>query len=194
MVIRERSVLEYAAGRPEFQSFPLPWTRTYVLIQAPGSPALQIAGTDLERTSLARDAVPVDARPAEPPEWGSREACSSGAPAGPTPPLVAPRVAYPREDEVARSLAERVVAVAGPEARLRTVALDSDALRAALRTGSEQAYVLALPRQTLFRCAEDLPAGWPVQPLVDTRAHAVVRNGSPPLTVDWDGTVRLAEP
>jgi hypothetical protein len=194
MVIRERSVLEYAAGRPEFQSFPLPWTRTYVLIQAPGSPVLQIAGTEPERTSLARDAVPVDARPAESPEWWSREACSGEAPPDSTRPLVAPRVAYLRGDEVARSLAERVVAVAGRGVRLRTLALDSDALGTALLAGSEQAYVLALPRQTLVHCAEDLPAGWPVQPLIDTRAHAIVRNGSPPLTVDWDGTVRLAEP
>jgi hypothetical protein len=26
---------------------------------------------------------------------------------------------------------------------------------------------------------------------VETRAHAIVRRGVPPMTVDWDGTLRL---
>jgi hypothetical protein len=38
------------------------------------------------------------------------------------------------------------------------------------------------------------PVGARIQPLIDTRAYAIVRKGSPPLTVEWDGTVRVAEP
>jgi hypothetical protein len=31
-------------------------------------------------------------------------------------------------------------------------------------------------------------------PLIETRAHAIVRRGAPPLVAEWDGAVRLAEP
>jgi hypothetical protein len=31
-------------------------------------------------------------------------------------------------------------------------------------------------------------------PLIDTRASVILRRGSPDLTVDWDGTIRLVNP
>jgi hypothetical protein len=94
---------------------------------------------------------------------------------------------------VARGLAERIVALASG---LRTAALEPAEFAASVTNGLDRAYVMALPRQTLTPCRDS--AGWPggatIQPLIDTRAHAIVRRGSPPLTVDWDGTVRVLEP
>jgi hypothetical protein len=109
---------------------------------------------------------------------------------------VSDRIVYDRDDEVARGLAERLVALAGPGERLRATGLDRIGLTAALREGSERAYVVPLPRQPLQPCRElrDVPAGARVRPLIDTRAHAIVRRGAPPLSVDWDGTIRVARP
>jgi hypothetical protein len=40
----------------------------------------------------------------------------------------------------------------------------------------------------------DWPPGALVTPLIDVRARAIVRRGSPPLWVDWLGTVRIVDP
>ncbi len=108
--------------------------------------------------------------------------------------LTASRIVYSRGDAVARGLAERLVAVAGTGSSLRAAALEPAEFAAALRDRTERAYVLAAPRASLAPChdASAWPAGTSVQPLIDTRASAIVRRGSPALTVDWDGTVRVA--
>jgi hypothetical protein len=69
--------------------------------------------------------------------------------------------------------------------------MDAPALEAARREGTEVAYVLSLPRATGSCDALSAPPDGAVVPLVDVRAHALVRRGAPPLTLDWDGTVRL---
>jgi hypothetical protein len=193
VVTRDPALVDYVAGRPEFAAFPLPWTRTYVLLQPAAAPPLDMLKGEAERRSLARDAVSADARAAEPPFWWEKKAtCPTGLASEPIP--TSSRVAYIRGDEVARSLAERIVALAGSSTGLRAAALEPGDFARLLRTGSDRAYVVALPRQTLAPCRES--AAWPVaariQPLIDTRAHAIVRRGAPPLTVDWDGTVRVA--
>ncbi|MFL5515915.1 MAG: hypothetical protein ACJ8DJ_07150, partial [Gemmatimonadales bacterium] len=60
------------------------------------------------------------------------------------------------------------------------------------RAGSDRAYVLALPRDALVPCREraGLPPGAVILPLVDTRSSAILRRGSPPLSVEWDGAIR----
>jgi hypothetical protein len=76
------------------------------------------------------------------------------------------------------------------------VALDAAAFETSVRGGTERAYVVGLPRQSLAPCrdASMWPEGARLLPLIDTRAYAIVRKGAPPLTVDWDGTIRVAEP
>jgi hypothetical protein len=191
VVTDDPATLTYAEARPELSLVPLPWSRTYVLV-VPNRSRITVdtASTVRLRETLARDVVRVDARAAEPPfPWG---ACAG--PAGParTGAPVAPRIAYPTGDRIARDLAARIVAVGTAPAR-SIVALDSSALRESLREGREAAYVLAEPRAPLIPCAPPVP--WPVSvtvvPLVDTREHAILRRGAPPITVDWDGTVRL---
>jgi hypothetical protein len=103
-------------------------------------------------------------------------------------------IAYSADDRTGRELAERLVALAGP-AGLAVRPLEQDSLMAALRRGDSQAFVVDGPRETAGPCAEsaDWPAGAAVVPLVETRRHAIVRRGAPPLAVEWDGAVRLAE-
>ena len=190
-ITRDPTIAEYVAGRSELETFPLPWSRTYVLLQPSGAPALSVV-SDSVRSSLARDAVRAEARPAEPPFWWDSLAACSGADSV-EQHLTASRIVYPRGDDVARGLAERIVALAGSEASLRAAGLAPAEFAAALRDRTERAYVVAAPRASLAPCrdASAWPSGASIQPLIDTRARAIVRQGSPALTVDWDGTVRV---
>jgi hypothetical protein len=194
VVTRDPALVEYVAARPEFAAFALPWSRTYVLLQPASAEPLKMESGDADRRSLARDAVSADARAAEPPFWGNEvAACPTGMASGST--STASRVVYIRGDEVARGLAERIVALAGSGDGVRAAALEPADFARALRTGSDRAYIVALPRHTLAPCrdASMWPPGARLLPLIDTRAYAIVRKGAPPLTVDWDGTVRLVE-
>ena len=190
-VTRDPSIVEYVAGRPELETFPLPWSLTYLLLQPAGAPPLQLA-SDSVRGSLARDAVRAEARPAEPPFWWANQSDCPGGSDSAEQHLTASRIVYPRGDAVARGLAERLVALAGSGSSLRAAALEPAELTAALRDRTERAYVIAVPRASLAPCraGSAWPVGASIQPLIDTRATAIVRRGSPPLTVDWDGTVR----
>lgn len=193
VVTRDPAVVDYVAGRPEFATFPLPWSRTYVLLQPRSFEPLDVpAGTDSVRRSLARDVVRVDARPAETPFWSDDLAACGAAPPSGRPQPGSMRVVYLAGDEVARQLAERIVALAGDK-RLRAAPLAHSDLGAALQEGTERAYIVALPHQTLAPCREagSWGDGARIQPLIDTRARAIVRRGSPPLVVEWDGTVRV---
>jgi hypothetical protein len=194
-VTRDPAVVAYVSGRPDIATYPLLWSRTYVLLQPAGArPINRVSGVDSLRRSLAHDAVPAEARPAELPFWSDSLArCASPAPAERQAASFS-RVVYPRGDEVARGLAERIVALSG-DAQLRAAPLAPADFAAALRQAAERAYVVPVPRHTLSPCRET--AGWPagasIQPLIDTRATAIVRRGSSPLTVDWDGTIRVED-
>jgi hypothetical protein len=98
---------------------------------------------------------------------------------------------YPREDAVARALAERVVALLDQPATA-TRGVPNRAMAEAIRGGFGRAYVLAVARPALIPCREI--AGWPAGstliPLIDTRMSAIVRRGVPRLTVDLDGALR----
>jgi len=191
-VTRDPAIVEYVAGRPEFETYPLPWSVTYILLQPAGAPSLAVSG-DSVRRSLARDAVRAEARPAEPPFWWDSLAGCAGGTDSEGQQLTASRLVYPREDEVARGLAERLVALAGTGTSLRAAGLGPAELSAALRDGTERGLVIAAPRESLAPCrdASGWPSGASIQPLIDTRARAIVRRGSPALAVDWDGTVRV---
>jgi hypothetical protein len=196
IVTRDPALLEYAVGRPEFTVHPLPWSRTYVLVQPTPAAALTAVTTGPELQSLARDAVHADARAAEPPFWWIERSCPGIQTSATTATTTTNRIVYLRGDEVARGLADRLVALAEPGAGLRAAGLDQAQLSAALREGSERAYVVSLPKHPLQPCRElaELPAGARVRPLIDSRATAVVRKGAPPLSVDWDGTIRVVKP
>jgi hypothetical protein len=192
LVTRDPAVVDYVASRPEFTAFPLPWDHSYVLLQPSGAEPVTITGDSVLR-SLAQDAVRGEARPAEPPFWWDRLAGCRVVPDPEGQRLSASRIVYPRDDAVARGLAERLVALVGAGTSLRAAPLESAEFAAALRDRTERAYVIAAPRESLAPCrdATAWPSGASIQPLIDTRARAIVRRGSPDLTVDWDGTVRV---
>lgn len=193
VVTRDPAVVDYVANRAEFTTFALPWSRTYTLLQPAGALPIWILGVDSVYRSLAEDVAQGEARAAEPPFWWNGQ-CPHIQQSYVVRPPISPRIAYPREDKVARGLAERIVALTKDSVPLRTAGLDPAEFAVALRDQHERGYVLALPRQVPAPCHElaALPVGAWIQPLIDTRAHAIVRKGAPPLTVDWDGTVRVS--
>ena len=137
---------------------PLPWSRTYVLLIPPGPHSLGAlipADSAAFRAGLARDAVQVEARGAEPPYWWEamaalprrRDPASSSSRRRRTPWCTL------AEDAVARALAERVVALSD-EPATGARGLPARAMPTALRGGLGRAYVVALPRTALVPCRE----------------------------------------
>ena len=186
------AVIEYASARSEFETFLLPWSRTYALLQRAGTEAVEgKTYDDSVRQSLARDAVQTEARPTRSPYWWTLP-CAASTSNRVTVPLAA-RILYPRNDRVARQLAERIIALAGDSLQLRAVGLGPAAFADALEKGTDHGYIVALPFRPVSPCREaaQWTGGTRIEPLIDTRARAIVRRGSPPLTVDWDGIVRI---
>ncbi len=190
------TILEYARTRNDFTVHSLPWTRTYVLLVPPGHQSFAaLIATDSAafRAGLARDAVHVMARGAEPPFWWDDIGLCPGLETLPSPQSAPPAdaVVYAREDPVARALAERVVALSD-QPTTATRGLPARVMAEAIGGGFGRAYVLAVPRPALVPCRE--VAGWPsgstLISLIDTRMSVIVRRGVSRLTVDLDGTLR----
>lgn len=189
VVTRDANVLAYATSSTSYFTVALPYDRTYLLVALDSTPAIP---SQAERDALARDAVTSDARGAAPPfAWLTDRACMA-----PLVPPAAPSqsvVAYAAGDPIAQQLAERVVALAGMRARpvwlpaslppatvaprITSIAIDS--MRDALATGRVAAAIVSLPRDPRSRCGTpNAPLAWRGAPLVDSRAHAIVRRGS----------------
>lgn len=188
IVTEDPAALAYASGRPDIVSVALPWSQVYRLVLTTPSESIGALLTPEFRESLARDAVRVDARAATPTPAG---ACDTLRARTPTPPVrTGGRIAYAAADRTARDLASRLAALGAGGAR-SIVPMDAAALLASLREGRETAYVIASPRTSSLCDDLTLPPGVAVLPLVETRAHALVRRDAPPMTADWDGTPRL---
>jgi hypothetical protein len=199
VVGRDPVLLDYARRRPDFAMVPLPWSRDYVLIVPPGMslPGVVPGDTAAFRAGLARDAVRAEARPIGPPFWWeTAPQCrrSPGPPPPPAPPTSSTVVTYDQGDASARELAERLVALADSQ-RLSARGYPAADFAAALRAGRDRAYVVAVPAHPDVPCRET--AGWPAGSnaigLIETRARAIIRRGTPPLVVDRDGTLHAAE-
>ena len=196
VVTGDPDLLDYAGRRPGLTPSALPWRRLYLLLLPPGDPALGAvlpADTSGFRTALAQNAVRTDARPAAASTWADSAARCAPAPARAGTPSKS--IAYPDGDPTARELAERLVALAGPAAPTARP-LEPDSFAAALRRGDAGGFIVSGPLAAAAPCVES--SGWPAGaraiPLVETRAHAIVRRGAPPLAVEWDGALRPAEP
>ena len=188
VVTDDPATLAYAAGRPDLSSIALPWNRAYGLIVTAATDSTAALVTPAFREALARDAVRVDARAAT----SLPQSCpgTPGRASGSRPGVRGTRIAYAAGDRTAADLAARLAAL-GVDGAHTVVPMEIPALTASLREGREAAYVVVLPRG--IRPCDDVPrpAGSLLLPLVETRAHAIVRNGGPPLTVDQDGVLRL---
>jgi hypothetical protein len=218
---REGGVLRYAAARPGWRVVPLVWDRLYALLSPARVSATVTAELDADtRAAFARDAVREEARPAEAPpdgrEWWETAGCDVATPGG-TDAGVAEqvRVAFSRDDPVARDLAARLVARADvelallvgdlPASRPRAAPLGLTTYRAQLAAGAGLAFVAALPLRPLDHCRAiaDLLASAPwlagtsgavahgaVAPLVETRGYLLLRTGIA-ARLDGDGGARL---
>jgi hypothetical protein len=208
IVTRDADVLAYAAGPAGYLIAALPWSATYLLIPARASASITLP-PPAERDALARDAVATDARgAAEPFPWLTDSACAAIA----AVPIADPRpvVAYAAGDATARQLAERIVSLAGasaeapwvaaalgrnaPGGKMRIAALPADSIPKALATGGAAAAVLPIARDPRTVCATAgnarVPAG--AVPLVDARAHVIVRRGSgAAFTIGADGSLHF---
>jgi hypothetical protein len=228
MMTRDPDAVAYAATHSEFLSVPLPWDRAYVLMvpaATDGSFTPRGISAGL-RQALARDVTRPEARASEAPFWWRILATSCEVLLAETSPVTSPerrsgRIVYLEEDPAARSLAERLVALASAQAsrlelapfgaseRVAPVAagLPPVAYGRALRRGRDLAYVTRLRRLPFDPCTQlrNLVAAAPwlgsrtglldaIVPLIDMRPRAIVRRGLAGLTIDLDGTVVLPLP
>ncbi len=207
---RNPAALDYAATLPQFQSVPLPWQRTHVLL-TPGRLSTAPSLSEEARRALADDAVRGEARGAMGPFWWEAVAdCEVAVPlARESSAQPTPRIVYDGSDGAARDLAERFVAVGDtilPDrsrgAYQRATGLTGEALALARRRGTDAGYIMALDSRPLDSC-RDLQvvmdgARWldrhAIIPLVDTRLHAIVRRGHSGVVADSDGGLVLAVP
>jgi hypothetical protein len=218
LLTREPAALGYAATLPQFQSLPLAWQRTHVLL-IPGRSRSAPSLSEEQRQVLAGDAVRGEARGARAPSWWQMvpDCEVSPAPLRNQPPPT-PRIVYDAGDGAARDLAERLVGlgrVSGPAATgvldallpdrprrafQRATGLSGAALALARRQGADAGYLLLVDSQPIEPC-RDLQAltegsRWldpeTIVPLVETRLRAIVRRGRSGVTAEWDGGVVIA--
>jgi hypothetical protein len=192
VVSGDPQVIDYAARTSELNTYPLPWDRTYALLQHPGAQVVYSTLDSTLKLSLVRDVVQTEARPSASRHWWNSSPCSvEVSMVGTTP--TGSRIVYQQTDPVARQLAERLVAVANDQSPMTALASDPLRFAAELERGADRGYIVAIPLQSASPCRES--AQWTrrgrLYPLIDTRQHAIVRRGSPALTVDWDGTPRF---
>ena len=218
LLTRDPVALDYAATLPQFQSVPLAWQQTRVLL-TPGRSRSSPSLSPEARQVLANDAVRGEARGAEGPFWWQTLSdCDVPPPPPRSQSSPIPRVVYDVSDAAARDLAERLVGLArasGPAARVflesllpdrpgriyqRATGLPDEALAVARRRGADAAYVVSVDSRPVEPCRElqAMMDGAPwldpetIVPLVDTRFRAIARRGRSGVTVDWDGGLIIA--
>jgi len=234
VITTDPATIAYAATRADLVSVALPWDRVYVLATHVDSVGGMNGGEApwaiADRSALAADAVRVDARAAGDRYWWidssscmppDTTAVSSSGP-GAAPAVVATtrgsrlagqhRLAYPRDDDVARALAGRLVALrARRDPSAQAIGLAAADLPAALADGRVAAAIVSVPRRVVSPCDasarwRDLwPASWPAAastgattprwlPLIETRPHALVRRDRVGLSLDADDALHILPP
>jgi hypothetical protein len=196
----------YARNRSEFTALSGGWDATYVLLTPPptaGEPGASPSPETLRQ--LAQDVAPGDARAAEPPFWWDSMPCMLPAVDPPRPS--GRRIAFATEDKIARSLAERLVALGtggahwvdslvpgSPHASLQTYPVRRTELDSLLLGGRQFGFVKRFPREPPVVC--DLSIRWPqgsrITPLLDSGIYAILRRGVPSFVLDGDGLIRFS--
>ena len=166
-------LVAYAAARADLDVTPLPWDRTYLSVRPDGVPSLG--------NVVGPDAVSADARQADSLVCDSLPSAEAGNASSPR----SRRVLYSAADHTARELAERVVALM-PSRDVIAAGVGSEELEAALRRGDALAYIVSVPRAShcdalalLARRAPWLTSA-AIDPLIDTRAHAIAPRAPQP--------------
>jgi hypothetical protein len=218
VMTRDAAALNYAATLPLFQSVPLAWQRTHILLTPGRARSSPVLSPDA-RQALAADAVRGEARGAQGPFWWEMVTdCELGPSSQPNQLAPIPRVVYDVSDSAARDLAERFVGLVRastsaasafldvllPDRPRRTfqraAGLKGDELARARRLGRDAAYVVSVDSRPLDPCRDvqvlTEGARWldpgTIVPLVDTRLQAIVRRGRIGVSTEWDGGVVIA--
>ena len=182
MLLESKSALSYAKNLGEFQTYPLAWNRTYVLVspQYSGTRTQTTAWTEL-RSELSEHIVDADARPATTFSGASTRGCALprnitfGQVVSPEMVALDPdgghQLAYQDGDSDAKKLAERLVALAADSSgsgKLLLGALDPPSTSAnpvavqlvppsyagSLQAGDRWAYLVALQRTYTDPCLD----------------------------------------
>jgi len=178
VVTRDPDAIEYAERKSEYLVVALPWDRTYVLASKDSVGSLSYA----DRSALARDAVRGEAR-GETRYYPVAGDSTCNVPQTMTV-VPAPVVAFAAGDDMARQLAERIIALAGSSRRPdwiprslghapRLLPLATDSVEAAVASGRAAAGVISITTDSLLGCYT-----YSLNTLVDSRPTAIVRRGS----------------
>jgi hypothetical protein len=175
VITRDPTVVSYAEQRRDYFTTALPWSSTYIFVASHAGETFSVASAS-DREALARDAVTSSTRgAAEPFAWLSDSSCAKALPARSAQPHRV--IAYAAGDGTARELAARIVSLAGFS---RVMAMAADSIHDALVAGRVAAAVIPIARDLSTRCGtrDDARVASNAVPLVDARAHAIVRRGS----------------
>jgi hypothetical protein len=235
LVTNDPQVIDYANAAPAFTTVPFAWDRSWVLltpagmpssgdsgvVRVPGSLGSPIPSWQMRvirppeglRNSWARDAVPVETRPSylDGPEQPpcNRVPTMQSLPGTPGRAAVgrSRRIVYRVGDDVARALAERLVALAPRAAWLGTmlpdlggagplptaVGLAPAGFAAAVREGRDAGYVVAAERSLAMSACESLAslALWAPWLALPADADALTPSPAAMLLVDTRSTLVL---
>jgi hypothetical protein len=178
-VTRDRATIEYSANLGDLVSLPLPWDRAYVMAAPQGSEVVAVTAGESDWTRAVRGT----ARKPEGEGWWEAGHCRGEESAAPGPGL-----RYVAGDATARELAERVAALAARHG-ITVAPAPADLMSAA---GGSSIVALPLARPASCAGVPAIPASWRVIPLVETRAHVIMRRGTAVLVTDPDGGLRIA--
>ncbi len=229
LITMNQDVIEYAFSQPAWISRPLPWDRSYVMVTKSNTPAESDTSPVFPvsiSSSFVRDVVTSKARVYQPSSWWDQaSACGvsfgEGASVDLNPLNDRLNILYPKADETARVLAERLTALASGAISVA----GSDSLSALLpkmdsanykwsavpipsATGFDEVYIVSLPRQVFDPCLAmenlrsampwlfDQASGHPYTfiPLLDTRPTLIVRKGAVHVDVDGFGWLYVSHP
>ena len=204
VVTRDPRTLGYAAGLEEYSTIPLSWSDQYVLVTADGSgrPArISLDALRLEQIVRVSARSPVTGE--RTPWWNHVGHCGLAGPDPRAATETSPRLVYDAADAVARSVAERLVAVGVTEQHLVAAGVAADQFRATIRAGADWGYVVRLPTLPLAPCLvadqvlayapwlELSPGAAGLTALIEVRSHAVVRPHRivGRVELDWQGAL-----
>ena len=202
LVTADPAALAYARVLRGYTVSPVSWSRTYVLA-TPGAPAdsvVPLAETDAARI---RESLRTETRAVT--EWNNTGCFRATSPAATATPR-SRRILYATHDALARSIAERLVALAWPPSRAPqwlsselgaayaaqgapgALGVDEKTLTDALRNGHALGVVAAIPAGG----ACNVLHGFRLLPLLQAREYLVQRGPAGRIVVDGDGIIRFA--
>jgi hypothetical protein len=205
VVTADPATIAYGRLLDGYMVKPLPWNRTYTLV-APGAVGAVASPSSSELEALAGDAATTGTRAAT---SASPGACTDRVSVGGASKRPATSIVWPRGDDIARGIAERIAALSWPVARspewlrallpadrdapLTARAVGADDLLAELHAGRGGIFVVPV-----YQCRDSdrahaaiMASGLHAVPLVDARDHLIHTAAAGSLLMDAAGGLRF---